>query len=56
MAKAAKVKIKLQRDYWFEDDVRTNAGAIVEVDESAAKIAIESGLATFEGVVNDPAA
>lgn len=48
--KPTKIRIKLLRDYWFEADVRTAAGTVVSVDEDAAKIAIDAGLASFEGV------
>ena len=53
MAKTPKIKIKLTRDYWFEADVRTFAGTVVAVDEDVAKIAMDSGLATFVGVGGD---
>ena len=55
MAKsAAKVKIKLTRDYWPEADVRVKAGEVIEVAEADAKTVIASGLAVFEGVAEEP--
>ena len=53
MAKAQKLKIKLVRDYWFEADVRTLAGTVVDVDEATAKKAMDAGLASFEGLVTE---
>lgn len=50
MAKAAKLKIKLIRDYWFKEDERTLAGTVVEVDEATAKKALDAGLASFESL------
>lgn len=50
MAKATKIKIKLVRDYWFEENVRTAAGTVVEVDEATAKKALDAGLASFESL------
>lgn len=57
MAKEAKkIRIRLLRDFWPEEstdsDNRVRAGEVIDVDEKAAKIAMESGLASFEGVAD----
>jgi hypothetical protein len=57
MAKAEKkVKIKIERDCWPEEDKRVSAGVVIEVDEGTAKSLIDSGAATFVGVADEPAA
>lgn len=49
-AKVARTPIKLLRDYWQEEDVRSPAGSEIEVTKEVAKRLIQEGIAER----NDP--
>jgi hypothetical protein len=57
MAKVEKkVKIKIERDCWPEEDQRVSAGVVIEIDEVTAKSLIDSGAATFVRIADEPTA